>query len=57
MRKVKAVLYWLSVVPVVIDLVKGAISGVKKGLEDIRKKADDEMHKRFDIANSNRDDD
>ena len=57
MRKVKAVLYWLSVVPVVIDLVKGAISGVKKGLEDIRKKADDEMQKRFDIANSNRDDD
>ena len=36
MKKIKVVLYWLAVVPVIVDLVKGAISGVKKGLVDLK---------------------
>lgn len=36
MKKIKLILYWVSVVPVIIDLVKGAINGVNKGLQDIK---------------------
>lgn len=36
MRKIKIVLYWVTVLPAVIDAIKGAVSGIKKGLEDIK---------------------
>lgn len=43
MRKVRVVLYWLSVIPVIIDLVKGAVTGVKKGLADIKEQEQIEL--------------
>lgn len=48
MRKIKVFFYWCSVVPVLVDLVKGAVSGVRKGLADLQ---DARMQERFDLAN------
>lgn len=48
MRKIRVFLYWCSVVPVLVDLVKGAVSGVRKGLADLQ---DARMQERFDLAN------
>lgn len=53
MKILKAILYWLSVIPPVIDALKGAVSGVKKGLEDVRNKHDLEEREKFDAANRN----
>lgn len=38
MRKIKLVLYWITIIPPVVDAIVGAISGLKKGLQDIREK-------------------
>lgn len=35
MRKLKQVLYIISIIPPIIDLIKGAYLGLKKGIEDI----------------------
>lgn len=36
MRKVKIVLYWITVLPALLDAIKGAVIGIKKGLDDIK---------------------
>jgi len=48
MKKIKLVLYWISVIPVIIDCVKGAIVGVKKGLADLK---DERQQRAFDKSN------
>lgn len=35
MRKLKQVLYIISIIPPIVDLVRGAYLGLKKGIEDI----------------------
>lgn len=55
MKKAKAVMYWLTIIPPLIDLIRGAVRGVQLGLEDIKRKADDEMTERFNKANGNSD--
>jgi len=35
MKKLKQVLYIISIIPPIIDLLKGAYIGLKKGLHDI----------------------
>lgn len=51
----KKVVYWLTVIPALIDAIKGAISGIQKGLADIEaaKVAAKEQQNRqaFDEAN------
>lgn len=51
MKKFRVFLYWVSVIPPLFDVLKGAVIGVKKGLEDIRQKADKDMQDKFDQAN------
>lgn len=55
MRKVKIVLYWITVLPAVLDALKGAYNGIKKGLEDIKdlnaKSKAAENQRAFDEAN------
>lgn len=36
MKKIKLVLYWVTLIPALADLVTGAINGVKKGVADIK---------------------
>jgi len=31
----KKIIYWLTIIPALIDAIKGAISGIKQGLDDI----------------------
>lgn len=53
MKNLKVVLYWLSVIPPVIDAIKGLVTGIKKGLEDVRTAAaaEEAMREKFDKAN------
>lgn len=55
MKKAKAVMYWLTIIPPLIDLIRGAVRGVQLGLEDIKRKAEVDMEERFDKANRNTD--
>lgn len=52
----KKTLYILSIVLPVIDIVKGVISGIKKGLEDLSRsefEKDEEQFRRLrDVVNS-----
>lgn len=52
----KKILYILSIVLPVIDIVKGVVSGVKKGLEDLSRsefEKDEEQFRRLrDVINS-----
>ena len=34
-RLMKTILYWLTIVPPFLDALSGAVSGIKKGIEDI----------------------
>lgn len=36
MKRARQLLYWITLIPPIIDIVTGAITGVKKGLEDIK---------------------
>jgi len=36
MRKIKIVLYWVTLIPPIIDIITGAINGVKKGITDLK---------------------
>lgn len=36
MKRVKQIFYWITLIPPLIDIITGAINGVKKGLEDIK---------------------
>lgn len=36
MKKIRVVFYWLSIIPPLIDIVKGAILGISKGVEDAK---------------------
>jgi len=51
----KKVVYWLTIIPALIDAIKGAISGVQKGLADIEAAKvaakDAEQKEAFDKAN------
>ncbi|WNK14113.1 MAG: hypothetical protein [Microvirus sp.] len=38
MKQLKLILYWITLIPPVVDMVKGAIAGLKLGLQDIRDK-------------------
>jgi len=42
MRKIKLIIYWITLIPPIVDVVKGAISGLKLGLQDIREKHENE---------------
>lgn len=42
MSKLKKVLYYISIVPVVTDVIIGAIKGIIKGVNDVKKQAQDE---------------
>lgn len=53
MKLIKAILYWCSVIPPIIDALKGAVEGVKQGLQDVRNKHDQDERERFDKANRN----
>lgn len=35
-KRFKQVIYWITLIPPLIDVITGAINGVKKGLEDIK---------------------
>lgn len=39
MEKLKRLLYYISVVPVIADVVCGAIKGIIKGVNDVKQKA------------------
>lgn len=39
MKKLKKVLYWITVVPVITDCVVGCIKGIIKGVNDVKKQA------------------
>lgn len=36
MKRFKQVLYWITLIPPLMDIITGAINGVKQGLEDIK---------------------
>lgn len=59
MRK-NSLLYWLTVIPAIIDALRGAYIGVKKGLEDIKaekvEKKEAEQKAAFDRANRGEED-
>lgn len=50
-KKIKNVLYWITVIPAIIDIIKGVVTGVKKGLKDIKEKKDKEQNEAFEKAN------
>jgi len=37
MKNLKIVLYWISVIPPVVDFIRGLIRGSQLGLQDIKK--------------------
>lgn len=39
MKKLKVIIYWLTAIGPIIDIITGAINGVKKGIEDIHTNA------------------
>lgn len=53
MRKVRLVLYWLTAIGPIVDIITGAINGVRKGLEDIKTNAakNEEQQAKWDKAN------
>lgn len=50
----KKILYWMSVVIPIIDLIRGAVDGVKKGLKDIEERSRYEEEERFRRANGDK---
>jgi len=49
MKKIKLYLYWISVIPPILDLIRGAVRGVKMGLADLERERE---NARFDKANN-----
>lgn len=41
-KKLQKVLYYISIVPIVLDCVKSCIKGIVKGVNDVKKEAQDE---------------
>lgn len=39
MRKLKIAIYWLTAIGPIIDIITGAITGIKKGIQDIKTNA------------------
>lgn len=42
MRKIKLILYWITLIPPIVDLVQGAFNGLKAGLKDLREQRENE---------------
>lgn len=54
MKRLRIVLYWISIIPPVVDLFRGAYEGLRKGLEDIkqgRTLRDDAQQQKWEEAN------
>ncbi|QXP44163.1 MAG: hypothetical protein [Arizlama microvirus] len=52
MKKIRVVFYWISILPPLIDLIIGAINGVKKGIQDIKDKKNSEQQELWQQVNA-----
>lgn len=53
MRKLKNILYWVTVIPPILDAVRGLIIGIQKGLSDIKNatRLKEEQERKFNESN------
>lgn len=47
LKGLKMALYLLTIIPPVINAVKGAIEGIKKGVKDVELEKDMELERKF----------
>jgi len=44
MKKLKNVIYWITLIKPIYDLIQGTIRGIKLGIEDIKKQKIKQKH-------------